>query len=334
MALGNTTQLIDGFDRTISYLRLSVTDRCDFRCQYCMAETMQFLPRAEVLSIEELLRTAKLFTELGVKKIRITGGEPLIRRGVDALFQGIGQLPGLETLALTTNASHLTESALRLRQAGVNSINISLDSLRPERFRDITRIGKLETVLRGIDAAVQAGFEKIRLNAVILEGLNRDEVLPLTRFALDKQIGIAFIEEMPLGQVNLGSKVLSYVSSDELIDELSTHYALEPVSNSQTAGPSRNFLIAGTQTHVGFISPHSNNFCGSCNRLRISAEGRLLMCLGNEESIDLRQLMRAGDSDQSIKTAIIESLSLKPERHVFDRPDEPQIMRFMNATGG
>ena len=334
MALGNTTQLIDGFDRTISYLRLSVTDRCDFRCQYCMAETMQFLPRAEVLSIEELLRTAKLFTELGVKKIRITGGEPLIRRGVDALLQGIGQLPGLETLALTTNASHLTESALRLRQAGVNSINISLDSLRPERFRDITRIGKLETVLRGIDAAVQAGFEKIRLNAVILEGLNRDEVLPLTRFALDKQIGIAFIEEMPLGQVNLGSKVLSYVSSDELIDELSTHYALEPVSNSQTAGPSRNFLIAGTQTHVGFISPHSNNFCGSCNRLRISAEGRLLMCLGNEESIDLRQLMRAGDSDQSIKTAIIESLSLKPERHVFDRPDEPQIMRFMNATGG
>lgn len=334
MALGNTTQLIDGFDRTISYLRLSVTDRCDFRCQYCMAETMQFLPRAEVLSIEELLRTAKLFTELGVKKIRITGGEPLIRRGVDALFQGIGQLPGLETLALTTNASHLTESALRLRQAGVNSINISLDSLRPERFRDITRIGKLETVLRGIDAAVQAGFEKIRLNAVILEGLNRDEVLPLTRFALDKQIGIAFIEEMPLGQVNLGSKVLSYVSSDELIGELSTHYALEPVSNSQTAGPSRNFLIAGTQTHVGFISPHSNNFCGSCNRLRISAEGRLLMCLGNEESIDLRQLMRAGDSDQSIKTAIIESLSLKPERHVFDRPDEPQIMRFMNATGG
>jgi len=299
-----------------------------------MAETMQFLPRAEVLSIEELLRTAKLFTELGVKKIRITGGEPLIRRGVDALFQGIGQLPGLETLALTTNASHLTESAPRLRQAGVNSINISLDSLRPERFRDITRIGKLETVLRGIDAAVQAGFEKIRLNAVILEGLNRDEVLPLTRFALDKQIGIAFIEEMPLGQVNLGSKVLSYVSSDELIDELSTHYALEPVSNSQTAGPSRNFLIAGTQTHVGFISPHSNNFCGSCNRLRISAEGRLLMCLGNEESIDLRQLMRAGDSDQSIKTAIIESLSLKPERHVFDRPDEPQIMRFMNATGG
>ena len=334
MALDNTTQLIDGFDRTISYLRLSVTDRCDFRCQYCMAETMQFLPRAEVLSIEELLRTAKLFTELGVKKIRITGGEPLIRRGVDALFQGIGQLPGLETLALTTNASHLTESALRLRKAGVNSINISLDSLRPERFRDITRIGKLETVLRGIDAAVQAGFEKIRLNAVILEGLNRDEVLPLTRFALDKQIGIAFIEEMPLGQVNLGSKVLSYVSSDELIDELSTHYALEPVSNSQTAGPSRNFLIAGTQTQVGFISPHSNNFCGSCNRLRISAEGRLLMCLGNEESIDLRQLMRAGDSDQSIKTAIIESLSLKPERHVFDRPDEPQIMRFMNATGG
>ena len=334
MTLGNTTQLIDGFDRTISYLRLSVTDRCDFRCQYCMAETMQFLPRAEVLSIEELLRTARLFTELGVKQIRVTGGEPLIRRGVDTLFQGIGQLPGLETLALTTNASHLAEFAPALRQAGVNSVNISLDSLQPDRFRNITRIGKLDTVLNGIDAAVQAGFDSIRLNAVILEGPNREEVLPLTQFALEKQISIAFIEEMPLGQVNLGSKSLSYVSSDELIEELSNHFTLEPVTSGQTAGPSRNFLIPGTPTQVGFISPHSNNFCGSCNRLRISAEGRLLMCLGNEESIDLRQLMRDGESDQSIKTAIIDSLSLKPERHVFDRPNEPQIMRFMNATGG
>ena len=327
-------QLIDDFDRRISYLRLSVTDRCDFRCQYCMAETMQFLPRAQVLTIEELLRTARLFTELGVRKIRVTGGEPLIRRGVQELFTGLGQLPGLDTLALTTNGSHLADLAASLRTAGVRSVNISLDSLNPERFEAITRIGKLDTVLEGIDAAIASGFERIRLNAVILDGLNRDEVVALTRFALSKQIHKAFIEEMPLGQVTVGGKALAYVSSETLLEELGNHYSLEPLVSDDIAGPSRDFRISGTETELGFISPHSHNFCSSCNRLRISAEGRLLMCLGNEESIDLRALLRSGDSDERIKSTIIDSLVLKPERHVFDRPEEPQIVRFMNATGG
>jgi len=327
-------QLIDDFDRRISYLRLSVTDRCDFRCQYCMAETMQFLPRAQVLTIEELLRTARLFTELGVRKIRVTGGEPLIRRGVQELFTGLGQLPGLDTLALTTNGSHLADLAASLRTAGVRSVNISLDSLNPERFEAITRIGKLDTVLEGIDAAIASGFERIRLNAVILDGLNRDEVVALTRFALSKQIHIAFIEEMPLGQVNLGGKKLEYVSSDTIRSELEDHFELQPMVSRQSSGPSRDYLIAGSQTEVGFISPHSHNFCAECNRLRVSAEGRLLMCLGNEESIDLRDLLRSGYSDEEIKSTIINSLAIKPERHVFDRPDEPQIVRFMNATGG
>lgn len=334
MALTQTTQLVDGFDRGISYLRLSVTDRCDFRCQYCMAETMHFLPRSEVLTIEELLRTARLFTELGVRKIRVTGGEPLIRRGIDELFDGLGALPGLETLALTTNGSHLAESAQMLRESGVNSLNISLDSLEPARFKAITRIGDLETVLGGIDQAIACGFERIRLNAVVLDGLNRDEVIPLTQYALDKNIHIAFIEEMPLGQVNIGGKALAYVSSDTLQDELAEHFSLIPMTARDTAGPSRDYLIAGSQTQVGFISPHSQNFCAQCNRLRMSAEGRLLMCLGNEESIDLRTLLRSGCSDDEIKTTIINSLAIKPERHVFDRPDEPQIVRFMNATGG
>lgn len=334
MAATLPTQLIDSFDRRISYLRLSVTDRCDFRCQYCMAETMTFLPRGQVLTIEELLRTARLFTELGVKKIRVTGGEPLIRRGVAELFAGLGKLPGLDTLALTTNGSHLAEQAAGLSAAGVRSVNISLDSLNPTRFEAITRIGKLSTVLEGIDAAIANGFERIRLNAVILNGLNHDEVVTLTHFALSKQIHIAFIEEMPLGQVNLGGKQLEYVSSDSIKSELETHFELQPLVSRDSSGPSRDYLIAGSQTQVGFISPHSHNFCAECNRLRVSAEGRLLMCLGNEESIDLRDLLRSGRSDDEIKSTIIDSLVIKPERHVFDRPDEPQIVRFMNATGG
>jgi cyclic pyranopterin phosphate synthase len=334
MSFDRPTQLIDRFDRRISYLRLSVTDRCDFRCQYCMAETMEFLPRSEVLTIEELLRTARLFTELGVRKIRVTGGEPLIRRGVHELFEGLGALAGLDTLALTTNGSHLADSAPALRDAGVNAINISLDSLQAERFKTITRIGDLDTVLRGIDRAVECGFDRIRLNAVILDGLNRDEVVPLTHYAVGKGIHIAFIEEMPLGQVNVGGKPLAYVSSDMLQKKLAEHFSLVPMTASDTAGPARDFLIGGSQTQVGFISPHSHNFCAQCNRLRISAEGRLLMCLGNEESIDIRGLLRAGSTDEEIKTIIIESLSIKPERHVFDQPEEPQIVRFMNATGG
>jgi len=334
MAATLPTQLIDSFDHRISYLRLSVTDRGDFRCQYCMAETMTFLPRGQVLTIEELLRTARLFTELGVKKIRVTGGEPLIRRGIEELFAGLGKLPGLDTLALTTNGSHLSEQAAGLSAAGVRSINISLDSLNPTRFEAITRIGKLNAVLEGIDAAIASGFERIRLNAVILDGLNHDEVVTLTHFALSKQIHIAFIEEMPLGQVNLGGKQLEYVSSDSIKSALETHFELQPLVSRDSSGPSRDYLIAGSQTQVGFISPHSHNFCAECNRLRVSAEGRLLMCLGNEESIDLRDLLRSGRSDDEIKSTIIDSLAIKPERHVFDRPDEPQIVRFMNATGG
>ncbi len=299
-----------------------------------MAETMQFLPRSEVLTIEELLRVARIFTELGVRKIRVTGGEPLVRKGAADLFMGLGALPGLKTLAVTTNGSQLPSTAQSLKDAGVRSLNISLDSLHPARFRDITRVGDLQVVLRGIDAAVAAGFERIRLNAVVLDGLNRDEVLSLTQFAIEKRIHIAFIEEMPLGQVTVGGKALAYVSSETLLKELGNHYSLEPLASDDIAGPSRDFRISGTQTELGFISPHSHNFCSSCNRLRISAEGRLLMCLGNEESIDLRTLLRSGYSDERIKSTIIESLVLKPERHVFDRPEEPQIVRFMNATGG
>ena len=326
--------MVDGYGRQIAYLRISITDRCDFRCQYCMAEDMSFLPRSQVLTIEEILRIAELFTDLGVRKIRVTGGEPLIRKGVEALFAGLGRLEALQELALTTNGSQLASQCAMLKRSGVTSINISLDSLRADRFREITRVGRIDPVLEGIDCAIAAGFRRIRLNAVILDGLNRDEVLPLVHFAVSKGIDLAFIEEMPLGQVTVGGKKLAFVPSDELMEEIGRHYELNQLSSTTIGGPAQTFSLRGTQSTVGFISPHSHNFCATCNRLRISAEGRLLLCLGNEHSIDLREMMRTGLSDAEIKDAIIASLAMKPERHVFDQPDQPQIMRFMNATGG
>ncbi len=326
--------LIDSFGRQIRYLRLSVTDRCDFRCTYCMAEEMTFLPRSQVLSLEEIERLARIFTGLGVSKIRVTGGEPLVRHSVDQLIGKLGALPGLNELAITTNGSQLPRLAPSLKAAGVTSINISLDTLDPDAFRRITRTGDLERVLAGIDAAVDAGFPRIRLNAVVLRGHNEDQVLPLTAFALDRGIDIAFIEEMPLGQVNAAGKNLELVTSQEVRDTLANHYALQSTDAQRDAGPARYEQIMGSQTRVGMISPHSNNFCASCNRLRLTAEGRLLLCLGNEDSISLRDLMRDGLSDAELTTAIQTALNAKPERHVFDRPDEPQILRFMNASGG
>ncbi len=326
--------LIDSFDRSISYLRLSVTDRCDFRCQYCMAEEMTFLPRSQVLSLEELARIAKVFVGLGVRKIRVTGGEPLVRKGVDHLLQIIGKIPQLEELAITTNASQLSQRAPALRAAGVSSLNISLDTLDPDNFRRITRTGDLARVLSGIDAAISAGFERIRLNAVILKDQNEDQILPLSEFAIDRGIDIAYIEEMPLGQVNVAGKALELVTSDCVLAMLREQHTLDEVSAQVHAGPARYFAVAGSASKIGVISPHSNNFCSSCNRLRVTAEGQLLLCLGNEHAISLRDIMRDGASDDELTKAIHQALYYKPERHVFDQPNEPQILRFMNASGG
>jgi len=328
------TPLIDSFGRHIDYVRLSVTDRCDFRCTYCMAEEMTFLPRREVLSLEEIGRVAKIFVKLGVSKLRITGGEPLIRRGIHTLLEDIGAIPGLKELAITTNASQLKHSAQTLRKAGVNSLNISLDTLDPAKFRAITRVGDLDTVLAGIDAALDEGFERIRLNAVILRGQNDDDVIPLTEYAIAKGINIAFIEEMPLGQVNAAGKPLEFVASSEIQTALDQYFTLTAEEAPAHAGPARYWFVSGTKTRVGLISPHTNNFCSSCNRLRVTAEGRLLLCLGNEHSISLRDHLRAGDSDDELAARIHNALTMKPERHVFDQPNEPQILRFMNASGG
>ncbi len=330
----HTNELVDKFGRRIDYIRLSVTDRCDFRCVYCMTEDMTFLPRSQILSLEELYLVAKAFTELGVKKIRLTGGEPMVRTDVMSLIEKLGALPGLEELNLTTNGAQLDKYATQLKEAGVNRINISIDSLDAEQFKKISRVGKLEKVIAGIEAARAADFDRIRLNSVIMRGYNEDEVIPLTDFALDRNIDIAFIEEMPLGEASDHNREDTTCSNDWVRNVIEEKYELLN-STAKTAGPSRYAQVAGNKSRVGFISPVTHNFCEDCNRVRVTVEGRLLLCLGNEHSVDLRDILRGdGKSFDDLKQAIIASMDIKPERHYFYDKDHEQPVRLMNMTGG
>lgn len=326
--------LSDRFGRIVDYLRLSVTDRCDFRCVYCMAENMTFLPRQKLLTLEEMAFLGQAFVSLGVKRIRLTGGEPLVRKNVMSLISNLGTLSGLEELTLTTNGSQLRATASALVASGVRRINVSLDSLKPDRFAAITRTGKLAQVLDGIESARQAGIERIKLNSVIVRGQNEDEVLPLVGFALGHGLDISFIEEMPLGDVGCRDRQGGLVTSEEIRQQISTAYPMV-ASTESSAGPSRYYRIGGRSSRIGFISPHSHNFCESCNRVRVTCEGRLLLCLGNEHSVDLRAVMRRypGDLD-ALREAIVAAMELKPERHYFYHNDKPQVLRFMNTTGG
>jgi len=328
------TALVDGFGRQVTYLRISVTDRCDFRCVYCMEPDQRFAPREAVLRLDEALAIARAFVALGVRKIRLTGGEPLVRRNIVSLMEQISALPGLTELVITTNGSQLAALAPAVRAAGVRRINISLDSLNPERFRRITRRGDLAGVLRGIDAALAAGFERIKLNAVILRNRNHDEVCDLVGFAVDKGINISFIEEMPLGVIGDHDRAEAFYSSEQIRGDLSGRFELVPTTET-TGGPARYFRVPGTDTRVGFISPHSHNFCGDCNRVRVTAEGRLLLCLGQEHSLDLRAVLRdrPGD-DEALRQAIRDSMRIKPAGHDFDLKGVPVMMRHMNVTGG
>jgi cyclic pyranopterin phosphate synthase len=328
------TSLVDRFGRPVTYVRLSVTDRCDFRCVYCMSEDMVFLPRALILTLEELAELGRAFVELGVRKIRITGGEPLVRKNVLSLFQALGQLPGLKELVLTSNGSQLEKMAPALKEAGVRRINISLDSLQPERFRRITRVGELDKVLRGIRAAQAAGFARLKLNAVILKDRNHDEVVALARFALEQGMDISYIEEMPLGIVGDHNRAEAYYPSDRIREELAQYFTLLPTAET-TGGPSRYYRIPGSDSRIGFISPHSHNFCGSCNRVRVTADGRLLLCLGQEHSVDLRQVLRAHPGNRErLKQAISRAMEIKPKGHDFNLQAQPVILRHMSVTGG
>lgn len=333
LAAQQATRLVDNFGRQVTYVRLSVTDRCDFRCVYCMSEDMTFLPRDAILTLEEIGRVAQAFAELGVEKIRLTGGEPLVRRDLTQLVDFIGTL-GLKDFAMTTNGSQLPRYAETLFAGGLQRLNISLDSLSPEKFRRITRNGDLNKVLLGIDAAIDAGFTGIKLNAVIMKGRNEDEVLDLVEFARSKGIDISFIEEMPLGVVSDHQRGETYCSSDEVHRIIEQRYALSACT-SQTAGPSRYYRMADSTTRIGFISPHSHNFCGDCNRVRVTVEGRLLLCLGNDHSVDLRPILRNHPGNNGpLKQAIMDAMGLKPERHHFTNDGDVQVVRLMNMTGG
>jgi cyclic pyranopterin phosphate synthase len=301
-----------------------------------MAEDMVFAPKRQVLTLEEIHQVALAFTELGVRKIRLTGGEPLIRSNVMSLVENLGSLPGLQELVITTNGSQLQRLARRLRDCGVKRINVSLDSLQARKFRHLTRHGNLDQVVAGIDAAIDAGFERVKINAVILKGRNDDEVPALVDFVRERGIDIAFIEEMPLGRIVEHDRELSLCSSAELRDIIGRRHRLQALGDpSGTDGPARYYAMADSPSRIGFISPHSENFCHLCNRVRVTAEGRLLLCLGNEHSVDLRAVLRGpGYSLERLKRAMVDAVDIKPERHHFDNRGEPEILRFMNVTGG
>lgn len=325
-------QLIDPFGRTIEYLRLSVTDRCDLRCSYCMSEDVEFLPRQDILSFEEILRLANSFAQLGVTKIRITGGEPLMRKKLPELISSIKAIEGIEEVLMTTNGTLLKQYAKPLFEAGLSRLNISLDTLKADRFHKLTRRDRLQVVLEGIAEAKKYAFDGIKLNAVVMKGMNDDEVIDLTDFAIANDIDITFIEEMPLGEVGYDRSV-TFLSSADIRSMIEKKYELID-SSYKTGGPAVYASLENKKTKIGFISPHSNNFCSSCNRVRITAVGRLLLCLGNENSQDLRTFMRAGCDDQKLTDQLVSALQLKPEKHDFNLAEEVKILRFMSNTGG
>ncbi len=326
------SSLIDSFNRQVRYLRMSVTDRCNLRCTYCMAEDMTFLPKSRVLSLEEMSLVGQAFVALGVEKIRLTGGEPLVRRGIVDLAQTLSQLDGLRELVMTTNGVLLDKFAKPLRHAGISRLNISIDSLKADRFKTLTRFGEIDDVFRGIEAAIDAGFDRIKLNAVVLKGINDDEVISLTQFAMDKGLDISFIEEMPLGEISSHQRVDTALSNISIKQQLDNKFGLQSADHKDpNSGPSRYMQISGSQTRVGFISPMSENFCASCNRVRVTVEGRLLLCLGNEHSLDLREIVR--ERPQDLQQEIVNSMQRKPKQHEFD-PNDITITRHMSATGG
>ena len=334
MAESTDSLLIDRFGRQINYVRLSVTDRCDLRCVYCMSEDMTFVPREQLLTLEEISRIGRLFVELGVNKIRISGGEPLTRKNILQVFESLGPLQGLKDLTITTNATLLPRYAQSLKDAGVTRVNISLDTLDAERFRNITRIGDIEKTLAGIDAALSAGFQSVKLNAVVLKNRNHDETHRLVEFVRQRDMDISFIEEMPLGVIGDHDRAEAFYSSEMIRNDLQEHYELTATTEN-SGGPARYYRMPDSESRIGFISPHSHNFCDTCNRVRVTAEGQLLLCLGQEHSIDLRRSVRAHPfDDDAVKQDLLDAMLIKPKSHEFDLSSKPVIMRHMNTTGG
>jgi len=336
-AQSKALHLVDPFGRGIEYLRVSVTDRCDFRCVYCMSEHMTFLPKRDLLSLEELDRLCTAFVHRGVKKLRVTGGEPLVRKNIMWLFRSLGrhlQTGALEELTLTTNGSQLDKFAVDLKSAGVERINVSLDTLDPVKFKAITRWGNIETVLRGIDVAEKAGL-KVKINTVALKGVNEDEIEQLIRFAHGRGADMTLIETMPLGDIE-GDRTSQYLPLSLVRGRLLDRFTLEE-SPHRTGGPARYVRIKETGGRLGFITPLTHNFCESCNRVRVTCTGTLYMCLGQEDAADLRAPLRASLDDAALDAAIVEAIARKPKGHDFiiDRhTKKPAVTRHMSVTGG
>ncbi|WP_138467944.1 GTP 3',8-cyclase MoaA [Poseidonocella sp. HB161398] len=332
------TPLIDPFARPVSYLRVSVTDRCDFRCVYCMAENMTFLPKKELLTLEELDRLCSAFVRMGVEKLRITGGEPLVRRGIMTFFGAMARhldSGALKELTLTTNGSQLGRFAADLAATGVRRINVSLDTLDERKFAEVTRWGRLPQVLKGIDAAQAAGL-RVKINAVALKGFNEDELFRLTEWCAERDMDLTWIEVMPMGDLGNEDRLDQYWALSDLRARLAERYTVTDIPE-RTGGPARYVRLEETGQKIGFITPLSHNFCESCNRVRLTCTGELFMCLGQEDNADLRRPLRASESDAGLEDAIREAISRKPKGHDFDysrQRADGQMSRHMSHTGG
>jgi cyclic pyranopterin phosphate synthase len=332
-----TRPLIDPFQRAITYLRVSVTDRCDFRCVYCMSEHMTFLPKADLLTLEELDRLCSAFIARGVRKLRLTGGEPLVRRGIMTLFGSLARhldSGNLDELTVTTNGSQLPKYAAELAALGVKRINVSLDTLDPDKFRAITRWGEIDKVMAGIDAAQAAGL-RVKINAVALKGVNENEFADLVRWAHGRDMDLTIIEVMPLGDVGEG-RLDQYLPLSMVRAQLANEFTLEEI-DYRTGGPARFVRVAETGGRLGFITPLTHNFCESCNRVRLTCTGTLYMCLGQEDAADLRTPLRASENNELLDAAIENAIARKPKGHDFiidRRHTRPALARHMSVTGG
>jgi GTP 3',8-cyclase len=337
-ACGREGAMIDPFGRHISYLRVSVTDRCDFRCVYCMAEEMSFLPKRELLTLEELDRVCSAFVRLGVRKLRLTGGEPLVRRDIMTLFRSLGRHLGsgaLDELTLTTNGSQLARYAEELRRCGVKRVNVSLDTLDPTKFTEITRRGRLEQVMAGLDAAKRTGLQ-VKINTVALRGINEDEIDDLVAWSGREGFDLVLIEVMPMGDIGGETRLEQYLPLSLVRARLQRRWTLDD-SDYRTGGPARYTTVRETARRLGFITPLTHNFCESCNRVRLTCTGTLYMCLGQEDAADLRTPVRQSESDEALEHAIREAISRKPKGHDFvidRRHQRPALARHMSVTGG
>jgi len=327
----NDSALIDPFGRRIEYVRLSVTDKCNLRCFYCMPKGFKDFEQPENwLTFDEIERIIKAFTELGVARVRLTGGEPLVRKNIAQLSQRLTALPGLNDLSLSTNATLLEAQSEALKQAGISRINVSLDSLQPEKFKQITG-GELQPVIDGLMAAKEAGFSPIKINMVAMKGLNDDEFEDMVKFCLQHDFTLRFIETMPMGATG-NYATDHYLDLQTVKQQLSENFELIP-GVMPGGGPARYVQIKNTRLRIGFITPISQHFCESCNRVRLSTDGTLYLCLGQDDKVELRPLLRAGISDDDLKAVLIDAIRLKPEKHEFkDKPD--QVVRLMSMTGG